>query len=67
VISYAGERPVRVRRLINMERYGVPDACAEQAPKRLAQFLDELKQPRRMRSHDILDGLAHQLMKTNRG
>jgi pimeloyl-ACP methyl ester carboxylesterase len=65
VMTYAGVRPARVRRLINMEGYGVPDARAEMAPKRLAQWLDELKQPQRMRSYDSLDGVAQQLMKTN--
>lgn len=65
VMSYAGVRPQRIRRLVNMEGYGVPDARAEQAPKRLAQWLDELKAPRRLRSFDDVDGVAGQLMKTN--
>lgn len=65
VMSYAGVRPHRVRRLVNMEGYGVPDARAAQAPKRLAQWLDELKQPPRLRSYDSLAGVARQLVKTN--
>jgi pimeloyl-ACP methyl ester carboxylesterase len=65
VMGYAGVRSARVRRLINMEGYGVPNAEPHQAPQRLAQWLDELKQPRRLRSFDSLDGVARQLMKTN--
>ena len=65
VMSYAGVRTARVRRLINMEGYGVPHAEPHQAPQRLAQWLDELKKPQRLRSFDSLDGVARQLMKTN--
>ncbi len=65
VMGYAGVRSARVRRLINMEGYGVPNAEPHQAPQRLAQWLDELKKPRRLRSFDSLDGVARQLMKTN--
>ena len=65
VMGYAGVRPARVRRLVNMEGYGVPDAKPHQAPERLAQWLDELKKPQRMRSFDDIDGVARQLMKTN--
>lgn len=65
VMSYAGVRPQRVRRLINMEGYGVPDNRGEQVPQRLAQWLDELKEPPRLRSYDDLDGVVRQLRRTN--
>jgi pimeloyl-ACP methyl ester carboxylesterase len=65
VMTYAGVRPERIRRLVNMEGYGVPDARAEQAPKRLVQWLDELKQPQEMRSFDSIDEVALRLRKTN--
>jgi pimeloyl-ACP methyl ester carboxylesterase len=65
VMTYAGVRPQRIRRLVNMEGYGVPDARAEMAPKRLAQWLDELKQPQALRSFDSLDAVAARLCKTN--
>jgi pimeloyl-ACP methyl ester carboxylesterase len=65
VMTYAGVRPDRIRRLVNMEGYGVPDARAEQAPKRLAQWLDELKQPQALRSFDTIDDVALRLRKTN--
>ncbi len=65
VMGYAGVRPARIRRLVNMEGYGVPDAKPHQAPERLAQWLDELKKPQRMRGFDSLEGVAQQLVKTN--
>jgi pimeloyl-ACP methyl ester carboxylesterase len=65
VMSYAGVRSARVRRLVNMEGYGVPSAEPHQAPQRLEQWLDELKKPQRLRCFDSVDGVAKQLMKTN--
>jgi pimeloyl-ACP methyl ester carboxylesterase len=65
VMGYAGVRPQRVRRLVNMEGYGVPNAEPHQAPQRLEQWLDELKKPQRLRSFEDLEGVASQLRKTN--
>lgn len=65
VMSYAGVRPQRIRRLVNMEGYGVPDAKPHHAPKRLVQWLEELKQPQRLRTFDSVDEVARRLMKTN--
>ena len=42
---YAGVRPERVRRLVNLEGFGMPRSSPAQAPKRIAQWLDELKAP----------------------
>jgi pimeloyl-ACP methyl ester carboxylesterase len=64
-MSYAGLRPQRVRRLVNLEGFGLPDAPADQAPKRLLQWLDELKAPADMRSYDSLDAVAGRLMQNN--
>jgi pimeloyl-ACP methyl ester carboxylesterase len=65
VMSYAGVRPARVRRLINLEGFGMPQTQPEQAPKRLTQWLDELKQPQSLRSYASLDDVAARLAKTN--
>ena len=43
-MSYAGCAQ-RVRRLINLEGFGLPDNPPDAAPQRLAQWLDELKEP----------------------
>lgn len=39
---YAGARPQRVRRVVNLEGFGLPAAAPGQAPARMAQWLDEL-------------------------
>lgn len=66
---YAGARPARIRRLINLEGFGMPSTQPQQAPKRTARWLDELKA---LRNGDIeLKGYASQaavaarLRKTN--
>jgi len=67
---YAGVRPTRVRRLINLEGFGLPATQAEQAPTRYAQWIDELKRLHQgelqLQNYDSVDGVAQRLMKTNR-
>ena len=58
---YAGLRPGRVRKLINVEGFGMPRTQPEQAPGRLVQWLDELKSPARLRGYDSLAGVAARL------
>jgi pimeloyl-ACP methyl ester carboxylesterase len=65
VMLYAGLRPERVRRLVNLEGFGMPATQPEQAPKRLVQWLDELKQPERMRDYANLANVAARLRQTN--
>ncbi len=65
VMGYAGVRPARLRRLINLEGFGLPEAQAEQAPERLAAWLDELKQPQALKPYDSLAAVAQRLIKTN--
>ena len=65
VMTYAGVRPQRLRRLVNLEGFGMPQTQPEDAPKRLRQWLDELKQPQTLRDYDSLDAVAARLMKTN--
>jgi pimeloyl-ACP methyl ester carboxylesterase len=62
---YAGVRPQRVRRLINLEGFGMPATQPEQAGKRLAQWLDQLKVVQDLRDYDSPVGVAQRLMKTN--
>lgn len=62
---YAGVRPQRVRRLVNLEGFGLPDARAEQAPARYAEWLAQLKEPRRLRAYASLDAVAERLRRTN--
>jgi pimeloyl-ACP methyl ester carboxylesterase len=70
VMMYAGTRPERIRRLINLEGFGMPATQTSQAPTRMAQWLDELK-AQRAGSNDLKPyadaaGVAARLMKTNR-
>jgi len=65
VMSYAGVRPARVRRLVNLEGFGLPATKPQQAPKRLLQWLDELQTPQALRSYASLDEVAERLMKNN--
>ena len=62
---YAGVRPDRVRRLVNLEGFGMPRSKPAQAPKRLAAWLDALKVPERLRPYDSLEAVAARLRKTN--
>jgi len=65
VMTYAGVRPARVRRLINLEGFGMPRTTPSQAPKRYANWLDELKHPMELLTYDSVDAVAQRLRKTN--
>jgi pimeloyl-ACP methyl ester carboxylesterase len=65
VMGYAGVRQARVRRLVNLEGFGMPDTPADDAPARLERWLDELKTPDRLRDYDSLDAVAQRLRQTN--
>ncbi|MCB2016799.1 MAG: alpha/beta hydrolase [Hydrogenophaga sp.] len=68
-MMYAGVRPERIRRLVNLEGFGMPETRPDQAPRRYAQWLDELKALHRgdldLKTYDGVDGVARRLMKTN--
>jgi pimeloyl-ACP methyl ester carboxylesterase len=69
VMSYAGVRPERIRRLINLEGFGMPETKAAQAPTRYAQWMDQLKSHHKgelaMRAYPDVQGVAARLRKTN--
>ncbi len=65
VMLYAGIRPERIRRLVNLEGFGMPATVPEQAPKRYRQWLDELKEPAGLKPYDSLAEVAARLRKTN--
>lgn len=68
-MMYAGVRPERVRRLVNLEGFGMPATRPAQAPGRYRRWLDELKALRggatTLRSHDDAASVAARLMQTN--
>ena len=65
VSLYAGVRPDRVRRLVNLEGFGLPPTRAEQAPRRYAKWLDELREPPVLRRYPNREAVAARLQKTN--
>lgn len=68
-MMYAGVRPERIRRLVNLEGFGMPATRPEQAPKRYVQWIDEIKQlhngEKALKTYDSQDAVARRLMKTN--
>jgi pimeloyl-ACP methyl ester carboxylesterase len=69
VMQYAGVRPERIRRLVNLEGFGMPATSPDEAPARFGKWIDELKQLHRgeldLKAYDSVDGVARRLMKTN--
>jgi len=65
VMTYAGARPSRIRHLVNLEGFGMPRTRPEQAPKRLAQWLDELKAQQTLRDYDSAEAVAQRLLKND--
>jgi len=68
-MNYAGVRPERIRRLINLEGFGLAQTRPSQAAGRMAQWMDELKTLHAgalsLRDYSDREGVAQRLMKTN--
>lgn len=62
---YAGVRPSRVARFVNLEGFGLAATRPEQAPKRYARWLDELRVPPRLRPYESFAALAQRLQANN--
>src|SRR5690606_19352391 len=62
---YAGLRPARVRRLVNLEGPGMRGAGPEQAPLRYRPWLDELRDGVRLRDYPSRAAVAQRLMTNN--
>ena len=69
-MMYGGVRPQRIRRLVNLEGFGLPASKPHHAVKRYAQWLDELKALHRgemdLKTYESVDQVARRLMKNNR-
>lgn len=63
---YAGVRPGRVARFANLEGFGMAPTQPEQAPKRYARWLDELRDPPGFRSYESFAELAQRLRQGNK-
>ncbi|MDQ7956084.1 MAG: alpha/beta fold hydrolase [Rhodocyclaceae bacterium] len=68
-MHYAGVRPKRLRRVVNLEGFGMPAYRADEAPARYGRWIDELKRLHAggmdLASYPAADGVARRLMKTN--
>ena len=62
---YAGVRPGRVARLVNLEGLGMSDSSAADAPKKYSQWLDDLNKPQRLRTYGSYDELSRRLRESN--
>lgn len=62
---YAGVRPERIAKLINLEGFGMPMTQAKQAPGRYRKWLDELREVPSLRPYASLAEVAARLQKTN--
>jgi len=58
---YAGVRPQRIARFANLEGFGMAPTQPEQAPKRYARWLEELRDPPGFRSYPSFAELAQRL------
>ncbi|MES2951160.1 MAG: alpha/beta hydrolase [Pseudomonadota bacterium] len=69
VMLYGGVRPERIRRLVNLEGFGMPATTPDMAPARYAKWMDDLKKLHRgeldLKAYDAVSGVARRLMKTN--
>jgi pimeloyl-ACP methyl ester carboxylesterase len=67
---YAGSRPARINRLVNLEGFGMAATRPSQAPGRYAKWMDELKAlhrgERALKPYPSAAGVAERLMKTNK-
>jgi pimeloyl-ACP methyl ester carboxylesterase len=66
---YAGVRPERIRRLVNLEGFGMAATRPSQAPGRYAKWIDELKTLHRgdmaLKTYPDAAAVAQRLIKTN--
>lgn len=62
---FAGVRPGRIGRLVNLEGLGMRDSSAEDAPKRYAKWLDDVARPQQFRGYASYEDLAARLCESN--
>lgn len=62
---YAGIRPERVAKFVNLEGFGMPATRPDQAPKRVARWMEELRVEPRWRPYASYAALADRLQQNN--
>lgn len=66
VMTYAGVRPTRVRCVVSLEGFGIPAEAAEDAPRKIAKWLDAIADPPRFKTYEGIGEVANRLQKKNR-
>jgi pimeloyl-ACP methyl ester carboxylesterase len=64
-LLYAGVRPERVRRVVHLEGFGLPENKPSQMPTRIARWLDDQRTPPELRPYATLTDVADRLIRTN--
>jgi len=62
---YAGVRPERIAKLVNLEGFGLATTDPSRAPRRYLEWLDELQQRQGFRDYADFDALASRLQQNN--
>ena len=62
---YAGIRPERIRRLVNLEGFGMRSTQAAEAPARYRLFMDQIANQPTLKPYTDFSALAERLQKTN--
>jgi len=62
---YAGSKPERIARLVNLEGFGMRRTKPADAPKRYRKFMDELAEPPTLKPYKDFAELAARLQKNN--
>ena len=62
---YAGARPERIARLINLEGFGMRRTRPDVAPARYRKFMDQLATPPTLKPYASFTALAERMMKNN--
>ena len=62
---YAGVRPARVAKFVNLEGFGMPATKPDQAAKRYARWMDELRVAPKLRPYPDYAALADRMQRNN--
>ncbi|MEY4765162.1 MAG: hypothetical protein RI907_1835 [Pseudomonadota bacterium] len=65
VMLYAGVRSARLRKLVNLEGFGMPATTPADAPERYLKWLDELQKPVGLKDYGSQAEVAKRLMANN--
>jgi len=66
VLHYAGVRAARVRTVVSLDGFGIPVERTDQAPAKIARWLDALAEAKGFATYAGFDAVADRLQKNNR-